>query len=177
MSTADIIIIVILILGAYSGFKKGLILELIAIAAFILAILGGFKLLHTGMDYVSRAYDGFGNFLPFVAFLVLFILILIVVNMIGKILKKIIDWTPLGVVDNLAGALLGVAKWALALSILLWVMTGLNIHMPEYFTRNSRIMPFITGFAGQVGDFIATIFPSFDNFITTLEELFESFTS
>lgn len=177
MSTADIIIIIILILGAYSGFKKGLILELIAIAAFILAIVGGFKLLHTGMDYVSRAYDGFGNFLPFVAFLVLFVLILIVVNMIGKIFKKIIDWTPLGVVDNLAGAILGVAKWALALSIILWVMSGLNVHMPEYFTENSRVMPFISGFASQVGDFISTIFPSFDNFIQTLEELFESFTS
>ncbi len=97
--------------------------------------------------------------------------------MIGKILKKIIDWTPLGVVDNLAGAILGVAKWALALSILLWVMAGLNVNMPEYFTENSRVMPLISGFAGQVGDFIATIFPSFDNFIKTLEELFESFTS
>ena len=177
MSTADIVIIIVLLLGAYSGYKKGLILELIAIIAFILAIVGGFKLLHTGMEYVSRVYDGFGNFLPFVAFLVLFILILIVVNMVGKILKKAIDWTPLGVLDNIAGALIGVVKVALALSILLWVMSGFNINMPDYFTKNSRILPLISGFASQVGSFISTIFPSFDNFIKTLEELFESFTS
>ena len=177
MSTADIIILIILALGAYSGYKKGLILELIAIIAFVLAIMGGFKLLHIGMEYVSRVYEGFGNFLPFVAFMVLFILILIVVNMVGKILKKIIDWTPLGVLDNLAGALIGVAKWALMLSILLWVMTSLNINMPDYLTNNSKVLPVVTGFASQVGNFISTIFPSFENFINTLEELFESFTS
>lgn len=175
MSTADIILIVILMLAAYSGYKKGLILELIAILAFVLAIVGGFKLLHIGMEYVSKVYDGFGNFLPFVAFLVLFVLILIVVNMAGNILKKIVDWTPFGVVDNLAGAVIGVLKWALLLSIVLWVMSSLSINLPVFLTENSKILPLVTGFAGQVGDFISTIFPSFENFIQTLEELFESF--
>ena len=175
MSTADIIILLILVLGAYSGYKKGLILEVIAILAFILAIIGGFKLLHIGMEYVSKAYDGFGNFLPFVAFLVLFILILIVVNMAGNILKKIIDWTPFGVLDNFAGAVVGVVKWALLLSILHWVMSSLSINLPEFLTKNSKILPIITGFAGDVSHFIATIFPSFENFIKALEELFESF--
>ena len=177
MSTIDFILIIILLLGAYSGYKKGLILELIGIFAFVLAIFGGFKLLHTGMDYVSRMYEGFGNLLPFVAFMVLFILILIVVNMVGKLLKRVIDWTPFGVLDNLAGAVIGIAKWALALSILLWVMSGLNINFPEKFTENSSVMPLISGFSTQVGNFISTIFPSFDSFINTLEELFESFTS
>jgi len=177
LSITDIIILIILALGAYSGYKKGLILELIAIIAFILAIIGGFKLLHVGMEYVSKVYEGFGNFLPFVAFLVLFVLILIVVNMAGQVLKKIIDWTPLGVMDNVAGAIVGVAKWALLLSIVLWVMTSLSLTLPDSLTENSRVLPIITGFAGQVSNFISTIFPSFENFISTLEELFESFTS
>ncbi len=177
MSTADIIILVFLVLGAYSGFKKGLILELIAIAAFILAILGGFKLLHFGMEYVSKMYDGFGNLLPFVAFLILFVLILIAVNMIGKMLKRVIDWTPLGILDNFAGAIIGAAKFALAISIMLWVMSSLDINMPNYFTKNSKVLPYVSDFASQTGNFISTIFPSFDSFIKTLEELFDTFTS
>ena len=177
MSTADIIILIILALGAYGGYKKGLILELIAIAAFVLAIFGGFKLLHLGMEYVSRVYEGFGNFLPFIAFVVIFIVILIIVNMAGQILKKIIDWTPFGILDNIAGALMGVAKWALLLSIFLWVMTSLGINLPEYLTNNSRVLPIVSGFASHVSMFISTIFPSFESFISTMEELFESFTS
>lgn len=174
---ADIFIIIILIFAAYGGYKKGLILELIAIIAFVLAIIGGFKLLHIGMEYVSRVYEGFGNFLPFVAFIVLFVLILIVVNMAGQVLKKIIDWTPFGILDNIAGALIGVLKWALVLSIFLWVMSSLDINIPDSLSKNSKLMPMITGFSGQVAEFISTIFPSFENFISTLEELFESFTS
>ena len=177
MSTADIIIIVILILGAYGGYKKGLILEVIAIAAFILAILGGFKLLHVGMEYLSKVYEGFGNLLPFVAFLVLFVIILIVVNMAGQVVKKIIDWTPFGVFDNVAGAIVGVLKWAFILSIFLWVSRSLEINLPDSMTDNSKFLPLISGFAGWVSDFISTIFPSFDNFISTLEELFQSFSS
>ncbi len=177
MSTADVIILVILVLGAYGGYRKGLILELIAIVAFFLAIFGGFKLLHVGMEYVSRVYDGFGSLLPFVAFLVLFVLILVVVNVAGNVLKRIIDWTPLGVVDNFAGAIVGVLKWSLLLSIFLWVMTSLDINLPDYLTNNSKILPLVTGFAGQVSHFISTVFPSFENFIQTLEELFEKFTS
>lgn len=177
MSAVDIVLLIMLLLGAYSGYKKGLILELIAIIAFILAIIGGFKLLHVGMEYIAKMYDGFGSLLPFVAFLVLFVLILILVNMVGKMLKKVIDWTPFGVLDNLAGALIGIAKWALAISILLWVMDGLHINLPDKFTDNSKVLPVISGFATSVGNFIATIFPSFDNFIQTLKELFQSFTS
>ena len=175
LSAVDIVILIILGLGAYSGYKKGLILEIIAIVAFILAILGGFKLLHIGMEYVSRVYDGFGSFLPFVAFVALFVLILVVINMAGSILKKIIDWTPLGVVDNFAGAVVGVLKWGLMLSIVLWVMTSLDISFPVALAEDSKIMPIVSGFAGQVGDLISSIFPSFDNFIKTLEELFQSF--
>lgn len=177
MSTADIVLLIIFGLSAYSGYKKGLILELIAIVAFILAIVGGFKLLHVGMEYISKVYDGFGSFLPFVAFLVLFVAIIIVINMAGNVLKKIIDWTPFGIIDNVAGALIGILKWALMISILLWVMSSLSIHIPVFLTENSKIMPYVTAFAGQVSEFISNIFPSFENFINTLEELFESFTS
>ena len=152
-------------------------MELIAIVAFVLAIVGGFKLLHVGMDSISRVYDGFGSFLPFVAFLVLFVAIIIIVNMAGNALKKIIDWTPFGIIDNIAGALVGIVKWALMLSIILWVMSSLNINLPDFLTENSKIMPYVSAFAGRVSDFISTIFPSFENFIGTLEELFESFTS
>lgn len=177
MSTADIILLVIFILAGYSGYKKGFVLEIMAILAFILAIIGGFKLLHVGMEYISRVYDGFGSLLPFITFLVLFVLIIVVVNIAGNAIKRIIDWTPLGFVDNLAGALVGVLKWALMLSILFWVMSSLEISIPEFLTEDSRILPYVVDFAGVVGDFISTIFPSFEVFIQTIEELFQSFTS
>jgi membrane protein required for colicin V production len=170
-------LIILLIAGAFFGYKKGLILELISIIAFILAIYGGFKLLHVGMEYVSKVYDGFGTLLPFVAFLVLFVLIIILVNTVGKILKKIIDWTPLGIFDNILGAVIGVLKWALAISIVIWVVSALHIDFADETLSESRILPITNRMLTAVGDFISTIFPSFEDFIKTLKSLFEGFAS
>jgi membrane protein required for colicin V production len=175
LNTADIILIILFAAGAFFGYKKGLILELISIIAFILAIYGGFKLLHIGMEYVSKVYDGFGTLLPFVAFLVVFVLIIILLNIAGNILKKIIDWTPLGFFDNVFGAFLGVIKWALAVTIVLWVVSVLHIDFADETLKNSRILPITNRMLASVGDFISTIFPSFGDYIKTLKTLFESF--
>lgn len=169
--------LILFVVGAYHGYKKGLILELITIVAFILAIIGGFKLLHIGMEYISRMWDGFGSFLPFVAFLVIFVLIIVLVNTIGSILKKIIDWTPLGFIDNIAGALIGVLKWAIGISIIFWVLAALHLDFGSDAVNNSRILPIANSVMSTVSDFISTIFPSFEDFIKTLKELFESFAS
>ena len=177
MNIADIILIILLGFGAFNGYRKGFILELITIVAFVLAIMGGFKLLHVGMEYVSRVYDGFGTFLPFVAFVVIFVLIIILVNMVGSILKKIIDWTPFGVVDNLAGAVVGVIKWALAIGVIFWVIDALSFDAISNTAENSKVLPFINQIITSTGNLINTVFPSFDDFINTLKELFESFAS
>ena len=174
MNVIDIIIVIILGIGAYGGYKKGLMLELIAILAFILAIVGGFKLLHVGMEILSDFYGGFGSLLPFIAFLILFILIIVAVNLLGKLLKKTIDWTPLGTFDNLAGALLGIFKFALAVSILYWVFQSVGISPPESMVEESKILPFVAGIAPKLGHLIGTIFPSFDSFIEALKGLFQS---
>jgi membrane protein required for colicin V production len=174
LSTADIILIVFLIIGGYSGYKKGLILEIIAILAFILAIIGGFKLLHLGMDIIASFYDGFGNLLPFMAFMLIFVAVIIVVSIVGRIVKKIIDWTPLGSVDNVAGAVLGVFKWALILSILMWMFNSIGISLPSSMMHNSSLYPVIAGVAPKVFEWITVVFPSFELFIDSVTDFFES---
>ncbi len=177
MNIADLIIIGFLLIGTYKGFKRGLVLEVIGIAAFILAIIGGFKLLHVGMEYISRAYDGLGSLLPFVSFMVIFIIILIAVNALGKMLKKIIDWTPLGALDYVAGAIVGMLKWMLALSIILGVLTSLHLNGYIPFLDESSVALRIVDFGNFVVDEISTVFPSFDDFIKSMKELFEKFAS
>lgn len=174
MSTTDIILIVLLILGAYSGYKKGLILEIIALLAFILGIIGGFKLLHVGMDIISSFYDGFGTLLPFMAFMFIFVAVIVIVNILGKVVKKVIDWTPLGSLDNVAGAVLGIFKWALILSIFIWVIESIGISLPSSMMKNSSFYPVIAGVAPKVFDWISIIFPSFEHFIGSITTFFEN---
>jgi len=173
----DIIIVIFLIIGAYHGYKRGFIIELIGIVAFILAIIVGLKLLHIGMESLAKVWDGFGAFLPFAAFLFIFVVIIILVNLVGKVLKKSIDWTPLGVVDNFAGAFIGLVKMAIAFGIMIWVINILEIHVIQESFHDSKIIPLINDALFGIKNFIATIFPSIDTFIDTIRDLLKSFIS
>ena len=171
----DIILLIILVSGAVHGYKRGFILELIGIAAFIIAIYGGLKLLHRGMEHLSKLYDGFGVFLPFLSFMLIFVVIVILVNILGEWLKKIIDWTPLGIVDNVAGALVNLLKTTLGIGIVFWVMQVLEISFAQNVIKHSKILPVVQSVLVKIGQVIALIFPSFDSFIETLKEFLKSF--
>jgi|TARA_Y100000114_G_scaffold33216_1_gene28605 membrane protein required for colicin V production len=143
LKTLDIILLIPLIFGAVLGFKKGLLLEIIGVLAFVLAIIGGFKLMEVGMVYLSEYLQDFDQLLPFISFLVIFLAIIILVNMLGKLLKKMIDMTILGGFDKFAGAILGLVKWAIGVSILLWLVSNFGLQLPG---QNEELVlyPFLT---------------------------------
>ena len=64
MATIDIVLLILLLYGGFRGFKKGLLMELIAILALVLAIIGSFKLLHSGMDFLDQHFEYLVNALP-----------------------------------------------------------------------------------------------------------------
>ena len=170
MSTIDFILLGILALGAIAGYRTGLILEIIGILALVLGIVGGIRLLHIGMDLLASWYDGFGPFLPIFAFLFIFVLISVLLNVLGRILKKRIDWRPLGAFDNIAGAGRGILKWALGLSLVLWVMSALGVGLPDSMMENSRVYPVVEGVAPKIVDLISAIFPGFRDMVEGLME-------
>ena len=130
MKTLDIILLIPLIFGAVMGFRKGLLLEIVGILAFVLAIVGGFKLMERGMSYLSGYFDDFGHLLPFISFIFIFVAIILLVNIFGKLLKKMIDMTLLGGFDKFAGAVVGIIKWAIGLSIILWLTFHFGVELP-----------------------------------------------
>ena len=89
-------------------------------------ILGGFKFLHWGMELISKYVDISNKILPYVSFILIFLAILIGVNMLGKLIKKVIDATLLGNIDSLVGALVGMVKWAFAISIIMWISASIS---------------------------------------------------
>jgi len=165
LNTVDLVFLVILLFGAYKGYQRGFLLEIVSIVAFVLAVIGGFKLLDLGIDFLNSFENTLGNFLPIAAFILVFVIILLVVNIVGRIFKKIIDFTIFGNVDNFAGALLGIFKIALFLSIANWIILNLGAHLPERISKDSFIYPYVADIAPKTGNFLVAIFPSLDNLI------------
>jgi len=163
LNTIDLVLLLVLLFGGYKGYQKGFLLEIIAIAAFILAVLGGFKLLDLGIKLLNNFESTLGNFMPIAAFILVFVIILFVINILGRIFKKIIDFTILGSFDNIAGAILGVFKIALFLSIINWVILNLGVKLPEMISQESSLYPFIAKVAPKAGVFLISIFPSLND--------------
>ncbi|MBL6449731.1 CvpA family protein [Fulvivirga sp. 29W222] len=173
MNTLDIILLVPLAYGAYRGFKKGFLLEVIAILAFVLAVIGGFKLLHLGMNFLDQHFNISGELLPYVAFILIFIVIILLVNLLGKLVKKVVDMTLLGSVDNLAGAILSVLKWAFGISIVLWLSNSFGVEIPHLYTEESWLYPYILPFAPAVVEHFSALVPFAHDLFETIKNMLQ----
>lgn len=169
MKTLDILLLIPLIFGAYLGFRKGLLLEIVSLLAFILAIIGAFKLLNFGMDILAPYFQSWENALPIISFVILFIAILLLVNMVGKIVKKILDMTLLGGLDNFAGAVIGLLKWSFGVSLVLWLGESIDISISAEMAEGTYIYPIIASVAPFMIDAFSAYMPFIQEVFDTLK--------
>jgi len=174
MQILDIILLIPLLWGAYRGYKKGLLMEIVAIIALVLGVIGGFKLLHWGIQTLTNFIGDFHKFIPILAFILIFIAIVILVNVLGKLLKKVLDYTLLGSLDSLSGALVGLIKWAFGLSIILWLIKSAGVVFPENATESTFLFPFMVNLAPKVISWFALFLPFIKDFIDSIKDLLKS---
>ena len=77
MNIIDIIIAVILLIGAVRGFMKGFILEIAMLIALIAGALGAHKLAHIASPFLQNHFSMSSAYLSMVSFAIVFILSLI----------------------------------------------------------------------------------------------------
>ncbi len=174
MGAVDIIIVIFLAVGAIRGYKKGFLMELIAILALILGILGGLKLLQVGMTILSDNFQISGALLPYLTFLIIFVAIILLVNVIGRLVKKMIDLTLLGSMDDIAGAILGLLKWAFALSVLIWITSSFNLFIPDSYQESSRLFTVVASIAPTAVGVLTEVFPFIEDLFELIRETLQS---
>jgi membrane protein required for colicin V production len=163
VSAVDIALIIIFSIGAFSGYRKGFLLELFSLLAVVLGILAGFKLMGVAMLMLGKHYSIDEKVLPYVAFAVVFFLVMIIVSLLGKLLKSSLEKTVLGSADQLAGSVLGLAKTTFMVSVLIWIASSLEVNIPEHWSEDSWLYPFTAKLAPTVTSWIAEVFPVFSD--------------
>jgi membrane protein required for colicin V production len=140
MNYIDIFLIVPLLWGAFKGYKKGLVIEVISLAALGLGIWGGIYFSDYAVNLIIEKVDD--KYIPITAFMLTFLTIVLVVYFLGKLLEKIIDIVQLKFINKLAGAFFGLLKFGLIISILLFITDRYNQRfnfLPENFSETSLI--------------------------------------
>ncbi len=170
MNTIDIVILVILGLGAFKGYNRGFIVESLSFLAFFLGLFLAleFTIPTTEWLFGNSSYHQLSSILIFI---VLFIILSLAIKAGAKVLKGIIDRTVFGTLDNMVGALSGILKWIFVLSILIWVFDSVGFDIEDRYAADAIIFPYIVDIGPEIFLWLSKIMPFIQNLIDSLENL------
>jgi membrane protein required for colicin V production len=165
----DIFSLIILAWGGYSGFKRGLVLEIFSIGALVLAVLGSINLLDGAVALCTQWYYDQRGLLPYVAFVLLFVTIFIAITLVGKCFKALIKPTLVGSLDRLLGSILGIFKWGIYGSAFLWIGGLVQLKIPEAYTDGTFLFPIIASLCPKLLAWCAAWIPSIQEWLISTD--------
>ncbi len=124
----------------------------------VLAVFG-LKLVGFFTPWVHETVGESAWYVSFLPYLLVFVGIGFAVRALGFLVKKMVHLTPLGLLESLAGAAFGAAKWVFVISLLVYFaqMSGLDNSMQT--VRDSEVYPFFVELAPSAWAFVQWIIP------------------
>jgi membrane protein required for colicin V production len=122
MNYIDIIIIVILIISAINGYKKGFVHQLFSLAALVLGVFIAVKLSKFAAPFIQNSFSFSENTAKFSSFISIFILAAIGIVILGKMVERFFEDIELNTLNKLAGIAFAVIKSVFVLSVLCIVL-------------------------------------------------------
>ena len=120
MNVLDIILAVLLVVGAVNGFRKGIISQLCGLAGVLLGVWLGFK-------FGDRLGVWLGVEIGEIAsFVIIFIGAVLLAALAGRISAAILRATGLGILNRLGGMALSLVEYVLICSLLLGLFQKVN---------------------------------------------------
>jgi membrane protein required for colicin V production len=170
LEIVDIIIVIILGLGAYEGFKQGFLMSIVGLVGFVVAIILGFYFMDPMAGWLAENVREVNLGYPIAGFLVIFFISMILIRVVGWTLKKLINIILLGGIDSAAGGVLGALKAGFFISLFLWFTTEFQMDLPKKWLKSSETLGYIQPMAPAV---IATVEPFFPKLGSTRSKLDE----
>ena len=169
----DIIFAILIVISIFKGYRKGLIIAIFSIVAFIVGLAAALKLSATVAAHLQNSVSISGKWLPFLSFAMVFGLVAVLVGMGGKLIEKTFEMALLGWANRIGGILLFVILYTIIFSIFLFYAE--KIHLFEEATiQSSKVFPFIKPWGPKVINAFGTILPIFKDMFTQLSNYFES---
>jgi membrane protein required for colicin V production len=169
----DAIFFILMLLACYKGLRKGFIIALFSVLAFIIGLAAALKLSAVVAARISE-HGGTGKWWPVISFLLVFIAFAFLVNICGRMIQKTFETVKLGWVNRIAGVLLFAVLYCIVLSVFLFYATQLHIIKPDT-VASSNIYPFLEPVGPKIIDGFGTVIPWFKNIFSGLEQFFGSF--
>jgi membrane protein required for colicin V production len=122
----DYIVLVILALFVFRGYRKGIIVGLATFAALILGIYIAVHFSNYLDATLAEHLHPSRKWIPIISFILTFLLVVIAVMLVAKVTEKLVDLVGMGFFNRLGGAVLGLAKGVILVSILFFLFTSID---------------------------------------------------
>ena len=130
MNIIDILLGALLLFGMIRGLMKGLFVEVASLIALIAGVYGAIHFSNFVAEFLIEHVSWGEQTINLAAFAITFVIIVLAISLAGKALTKLADFAALGFLNKLLGALFGVLKTGLILSIVLLVFSKMNNTVP-----------------------------------------------
>jgi membrane protein required for colicin V production len=173
VSTFDILLLIPLGIGAAQGYRRGLVLEIASLLAFVLGVVGGLALLNDAIPLVQHYVGEAFGLLPLVSFGLVFATIVWGVHLLSRFIRTAVHLTPLGLLDNVGGAVSGVLKWVLGMSLLLHGigLAGIQLIAPQLLA-DSQVLPIVREATPVALSVVGFVLPFAGTLLDRLREVF-----
>jgi len=168
----DIVFAVALIIAVVKGAMRGIVMALFSFAGWFIGLAAALKLSAIVAVYMQDHTNINAQWLPLISFILVFVVVLLLVQLAGKAIENAFDFTLLGWVNRLGGALLYTGMYMLLGSILLFYADKMHLISPETLS-NSRAYALTAGIAPALIEGLGAIIPAFKNTFQELQDFFD----
>ena len=145
MNYIDIVILVVLGIFGIGGLRKGIITEAATLLGLGVGLYGAFHFSDFTAEKLVQWVEINPKYLNVIAFVVTFLVLAIVVNLLGRLVAKMVKAINLGFIDKLGGFIIGMAKGVLICSLLVMLLNALEMKniIKDKDKEGSMLYPYI----------------------------------
>lgn len=162
---------ILIVVACIKGFRKGLIIALFSMIAFIAGLAAALKLSAVVAEKLSTNINAAGKWLPFISFVLVFLIVVLLVNLAARLLQKSVELVLLGWLNKLGGILFFIILYSIIFSIFLFYAVQLHF-LKEEAIRSSICYPYLQPIGPSVINKLGSIIPFFKDMFSMLQEFF-----
>jgi membrane protein required for colicin V production len=138
MSTLDIILVIFLFYFAYKGFTNGFIISIATLVGLVLGFYAASHFSELTANWLQHDMGLKSSNIKLIAYIVTFVIVVVLIFLLGRFLTGVVKTVGLGIVNRLAGAVLGIAKGALLASLLFLLFSKIDPNQSLFTAQHKK---------------------------------------
>lgn len=142
----DVVLLLLLGFGAYQGYLKGIVVELLSLFILVFVIYWVMTGTYLGFDAL-RDNETIGEFskrtTPFLTFLVVTIVLSVALQFLANWSKKFLTFTLFGSADSFIGGLFSLIKYCFVVGLVMTLCFDIGLFSVSDIRNKSLLMPLV----------------------------------